>query len=426
MNLAQVNAGFWLIWLSLLILCYFNSSDDPTSLFYDRSRAYEQKYSIQRAAEAKDYLQHVTEKVEQAEPDRRLLCIGIPSINRTSESFLAYTIATLTDTLTAEDRASIRLVVLLADKSPRSHLAYGQPWLEKIADEVLLYGGDEDDVSSRGNSSVYRTVPYNLYKEGPGRGTGRVENMRLDHSLLVETCRDYKSPYFALIEDDVVASPDWFTKLKKGLEYVESRTAAKTGDGGKDWLYLRMFYSEIFMGWNNEEWLSYSQNVFFVYTAVLLVFLARLLMRKRNSVAGPARSSAIFAALLLGLWLPALIALYFVAGRVSMSRINPFAWNWHPAREMPNYGCCAQGLVFPYRHLEGIQALFRLPPYAFAGDQILEDYARDHALSKWALEPSVLQHVGLKQSSAGDQRAEVWNFSFERKQLKKAHVRSGR
>ncbi|PFH56353.1 hypothetical protein XA68_16695 [Ophiocordyceps unilateralis] len=351
-----------------------------------------------------------------AEPDRRLLCVGIPSINRTSESFLAYTVATLTDKLTAEDRASIRLVVLVADRWPQRHLAYGQPWLARIADEVLVYGDGE---SSGENDDVYRTVPYNVYKEGPGRGTGRVENMRLDHSVLVETCRDYGSPYFALIEDDVVASADWFAKLKKGLDYIESRSSKSK----KDWIYLRLFYSEIFMGWNKEEWLSYSQNVLMVYAVVLLAFLARTVRRKRlnckSVVGGSTRFLALFMALVLGLWLPASITLYFVAGRVSTSRINPFTWSWHPAREMANYGCCAQGLVFPRRHLEGVLALLRRPPYAFAGDQMVEDYARDHGLAKWALEPSVLQHVGLRESSAGDRRAEVWNFSFERQQRKR-------
>lgn len=401
MHLAQLNAGFWLVWLLLLIFSFFNSSDDPSSLFYDGSKAYQQRYSLRRAAEANDYLQRPANKVEQAGPERRLLCIGIPSINRTSESFLGYTVATLTDTLTVEDRASIRLVVLLADRRPESQVAYRQPWLGRIADEVLLYG----DEGSKGNDSVYRSVPYGE------RGVGRVEKMRLDHAVLFETCRDYGSPYFALIEDDVVASPDWFAKLKKGLAYVESRSA-KTN---KDWIYLRLFYSETFMGWNKEEWLSYSQNVFLIYTMVLLAaFITRSLHRKRKSAAGSARSLALIMALVLGLWIPATIALYFAAGRISTSRINPLAWSWHPAREMPNYGCCAQGLVFPRRHLEGVLSLLRRPPFAFAGDQILEDYAGERALSKWALEPSVLQHVGLRQSSAGDRRAEVWNFSFER------------
>ncbi|PHH74216.1 hypothetical protein CDD82_5046 [Ophiocordyceps australis] len=409
MLLTRLNGGFWLLWLSLFILCYFNSVDDPTSLFYDGSRAYEQRFSLERANQARDYLQHLPRKVEQGQTDAKFLCIGVPSINRTSESFLGYTIATLTDSISPKDRARIHLVVLLADKSPEKHFAYSQPWLAHMADEVLLYG----DGPSGSNSSVYRTIDRNVYKEGSGRGTGRVENMRLDHSVLVERCRKHASPYFALIEDDIIAAPNWFAKLSEGLAYVETQSK-KTG---KDWLYLRLFYSELLMGWNNEEMLLYAQNILLVYTVVLLSFLVSMVVKsrlKRRRMAESIRCSALLLALILCLWLPALVALYIVAGRVSMRRINPFAWSWHPAREMPNFGCCAQGLVFAQRNLEGVEALLRQPPYAFAGDQILEDYARDHSLAKWALEPSVLQHVGLKQSSAGDARAEVWNFSFER------------
>ncbi|KAK5991732.1 hypothetical protein PT974_07766 [Cladobotryum mycophilum] len=425
----RLNAGFWLLWLLLLIFCYFNSYDDPSSIFYNTSRAYEQKYSLVRSTEAEQYLQHLPAKHRPAQPSERFLCIGIPSVNRTSESFLAYTIATLTDTLTPDERASVHLVVLLANKSPKNHFGYGQSWLEKIADEVILYGEPPSGSSNKNGSSVYRTIPFDLYDgdndgHAEHRGDGRVENMRLDHSALVETCKNHGSPYFALVEDDIIASRDWFKRFKRGLTYVENQ-AKKTK---KDWLYLRLFYSEIFMGWNNEEWLMYSKNIFLVYTVVLLVFLARFALGKKrfrykliggSGSATTGHASRYLAALVLGLWMPALVVLYFLAGRVSVHRLNPFTWSWHGAVEMPSYGCCAQGLVFPHRHLDGVLSLLRNPPYAFAGDQILEDYARDHSLAKWAIDPSVFQHVGLKQSSAGDERTEVWNFSFERQRPQK-------
>ncbi|KAK3944965.1 hypothetical protein QBC46DRAFT_372398 [Diplogelasinospora grovesii] len=407
----RINAVFWLIWLLLLIFCYFNSYDDPSSIFYDASRAYEQRFSRMRATEADKYLQHLPTKPSPAGPGNELLCIGIPSINRTTESFLYYTIATLTDTLTPDERAAIYIIVLLADKSPKSHFAYGQPWLENIADEVLVYNDAPAD------SHVYRTIPFDLH-DGHKRGDGRVENMRLDHSALLESCWKRESPYFALVEDDIVASRDWFTRFKKGVAHVEKQ--AKTT--GKDWIYLRLFYSEIFMGWNSEEWLMYSEAIFLVYAVVLLTFLAVRTRFRRGPVGIPASVSAQasrhMAALVFGLWMPAMIVLYFLSGRVSVNRLNPFASSSQGVREMPRYGCCAQGLVFPRRHLEPIQALLRDPPYDFAGDQMLEGFADGRGLAKWALDPSVFQHVGFKESSAGPRTAEVWNFSFERQQPK--------
>ncbi|KAK1250048.1 hypothetical protein MKX08_010051 [Trichoderma sp. CBMAI-0020] len=406
MSVARINAAFCIFWLLLFVFSSFFSYDDPSSIFFNAERAYRQRFSTVRTEEADAYIHNPPTRVTPTQPVDKLLCIGIPSINRTTESFLASTVATLTDTLTSDERASIRIVVLLADKAPTKHFAYGQDWLEPLVDEVLLYGEPPE------GSSVYRRIPFDL-KEGNIRGDGRVENMRLDHSALVEACREQEYPYFALVEDDIVTLRDWFPRFKKGLAFVEQ----KTEETKREWIYLRLFYSEILMGWNNEEWLSYSKVIFLVYAAVLVAFLAgrKYYMRKGASAGVSPHTQRYLGALIFGLWLPALIALYFLSGRLSANRLNPFGLSeFHGAREMPHYGCCAQGLVLPQRHLEGFQALLRDPPYDFPGDMILEGYAEDRGLVKWALEPSVFQHVGFKESSEGQRRTEVWNFGFER------------
>ncbi len=222
MLLTRSNAVFWLIWLLLLIFCYFNSYDDPSSIFYDAKRAYQQKFSRVRTQEADEHLRHLPPKPSPAAD--RLLCIGIPSVNRTTHSFLASTIATLTDTLTTDERATIHIVVLLANKSPKTHFAYGQKWLEDIADEVLLY-----DTLPTG-AGVYHTIPFDLL-DGHKRGDGRVENMRLDHSALVEACRRHGSQYFALVEDDIVASRDWFLGSRRDSPTSRSRRPPAAGTG---------------------------------------------------------------------------------------------------------------------------------------------------------------------------------------------------
>ncbi|KAK3175692.1 hypothetical protein K4F52_010047 [Lecanicillium sp. MT-2017a] len=417
------NIAFWSLWLLALLWCKFNSFDDPSSIFYNQEIAYSQRYSAQRGAQVDEFFRSNSgapssgNRTSALPPSEQLLCIGIPSINRTSEGFLAHTVGSLVDTLSPAERKSIHIAVLLADKTPTEHFAYGQPWLSNLADEVLVYeqpGADHDHAD-------YRTIPYNNREDGQPRGDGRVENMRLDHSVLVETCRSRGTPYFAFIEDDVIASPDWFKKFSAGVAQVEDFSKRSA----IDWLYLRLFYSEIFMGWNSEEWPQYFGVIGIVY-AVAIIVLLELRRRRHGRISctgrhkyaplrpvGDSRHTFNYlSALVLGLWLPAGISLVFLAGRISLARLNPFP---RPAvREMPRYGCCAQGLVFPSRHLSGFQSLLRDPPFDFAGDMLLEDYAGRNNLKKWALEPSVLQHVGLKESSEGVRIAEVWNFSFER------------
>ncbi len=421
----RANVAFWSLWLVALLWCKFNSYDDPSSIFYNQAVAYSQRYSAQRAAEVDDFFRNGSSEASSGNrtstspPPTQLLCIGIPSINRTSEGFLAHTVGSLVDTLSPAERDSIHLAVLLADKTPTEHFAYGQSWLTNLVDEVLVYEQPGADHAH----TDYHTIPYNVRDDGQPRGDGRVENMRLDHSVLVETCRNRGTPYFAFIEDDVIASPDWFKKFFAGVAHVEDRSTRS----GVDWLYLRLFYSEIFMGWNSEEWPQYFGVIGLVYV-IAVVLLLELRRRRHGRISfgctgrhkytplrpvGESRHTFNYlSALVLGLWLPAGIALVFLAGRISLSRLSPFPRA--DVREMPRYGCCAQGLVLPNRHLSGFQTLLRDPPFDFAGDQLLEDYAGHHNLKKWALEPSVLQHVGLKQSSEGTRMAEVWNFSFER------------
>lgn len=412
MRASRANAVFWLAWLCAAAWCYFNTYDDPSSIFYRPDRAFRQRFSMVRALEADGFLNQTTAAPPTTRPRAPLLCIGIPSVKRTTQSFLGHTLGSLVDTLTPHERELIYIVVLLADRPPQANPAYGQPWLERLADQVVVYA-EHANSSTAAPATNYHTTAFDV--RGEGRGEGRVENMRLDHSVLVERCRGQKTPYFALVEDDVVASRDWFPRLQSAVRQVDGETRKS----GRDWIYTRLFYSELLMGWNAEEWLTYAEVVFVVYAALLAVFLGLRRRHKVGPAKGAASSSTIInfnytAALAFCLWMPAAITLFFMAGRISMRRLNPFGRSG--VDEMPDYGCCAQGLVFPERHLEGLEALLRDPLFAFAGDQIIEDYARNHGLTKWALEPSVLQHVGQRESSEGPRKTNVWNFNFERLQ----------
>ncbi|KAL7781778.1 hypothetical protein V8C43DRAFT_216698 [Trichoderma afarasin] len=112
MSVSRINAAFCVFWILLFIFSAIFSYDDPSSIFFNANRAYEQRFSSVRAAEADAYIRNLPARVIPIKPVDKLLCIGIPSINRTTESFLSSTIATLSDTLTPEERASIRIVVL--------------------------------------------------------------------------------------------------------------------------------------------------------------------------------------------------------------------------------------------------------------------------------------------------------------------------
>jgi hypothetical protein len=260
-----------------------------------------------------------------------------------------------------------------------------------------------------------------------GRGITRGETVHIDHSVVFEACRKRGARYMALVQDDVVFSRDWYPRFEEGIREVE-RKAAETG---QDWLYLRLFYSELLWGWNNEDVPGYIRTIVMAYGVLITgfffvwVYLRRCRRRRhlrlddrqseKMSAAPPKPISHTFnymVARVLFLWTPAVISLFFITGRVTLHR----SLNSQPQTvEMPNYGCCAQGLVFPKRHLEGLQSALREPPYRFPIDIMIDWYERDKSLTKWALDPSVMQHTGALDSSDRGRRINVWNFSFERR-----------
>jgi hypothetical protein len=90
--------------------------------------------------------------------------------------------------------------------------------------------------------------------------------------------------------------------------------------------------------------------------------------------------------------------------------------------EMNNFGCCAQGLVFPRHNARELIEWFTLSRVGFA-DMLIEKYANDHEEQRWALTPSVIQHIGIKSSKPDDfghgakfskpVSGTIWNFGFE-------------
>lgn len=94
---------------------------------------------------------------------------------------------------------------------------------------------------------------------------------------------------------------------------------------------------------------------------------------------------------------------------------------------MNDFGCCAQGLVFPRQKAGDLIEWYSSAKVGFA-DMLTEQYADEHNERRWALTPSVLQHVGAKSSKPDDfdhgakysrsVAGTIWNFAFELNQAK--------
>jgi hypothetical protein len=174
-----------------------------------------------------------------------------------------------------------------------------------------------------------------------------------------------------------------------------------------------MFYTEQFLGWNTEDWPAY----FMSSLLSLIALFAMLIAVRRCAPATGSYLSNQLIGIYCGVFLPLCILLFFASGRLSISTWRPRPYG---IREMPNYGCCAQGLIFSRELAERLVPYYEMKKLGFA-DDLTEQYADATGLRKYAIVPSVLQHVGRK-TSKGDDEAEgkmsvaetIRSFAFEK------------
>ncbi|RJE21107.1 integral membrane protein [Aspergillus sclerotialis] len=210
-----------------------------------------------------------------------------------------------------------------------------------------------------------------------------------------------------MLEDDILAMDGWYYRTRQALDSVDRQMAKKRES---KWLYLRLFYTEQFLRWNKEEW-----PVYLFFSLLIVSSLAYTLLKIRRF--RPKIYSILLNDTILVLCFictPLLIALFFAAGRVTML---PMKAGVH---EMPKFGCCSQGYVFPQSRVLDLIHLYEEKRLGYV-DMITEEYATQHDEIRWAITPSVIQHVGRQSSKEGDTPTsnkkpsgpDMGNFRFE-------------
>ncbi|KAK1832998.1 hypothetical protein QBC39DRAFT_62853 [Podospora conica] len=314
------------------------------------------------------------------------LCLGVLSDNddaaHTPQSLLR-TLASLTIGLTADERDAIHLVVLLAANDPKTHFAFSQPWLPKMADEVLVYGDHQSPETRLGS---FRIV--SLSRDRTGRGATRMEQSRLDQAMLTHICRETETFYTALVKPDFVASSDWHIRFGEAVAHID-QVARLTG---RDWAFLRLFHGLEGAGWMMqwEQWRSWSLNwtltyLTFVVVAVSLIFWGF----HPRGFSAKAVWHVSFPLLTLAIWVPVAVWLFLkVGGGVALRHHN--VGYVGGVREMGAGGCCGHGVVFPKRHLPEVEAMLRAIPFEEPGFAVLETLAAQRGWSTWGMDPSLV------------------------------------
>lgn len=386
------------------------SSRDPTSIFFNPRTGYKPSYSAIRAEQAETFIatagNHSAIAPNPSTGVQKKLCVGIPSIARKGARYLRTAVGSLLQGLSPEERAEIHLIVFIPHSDPTIHPAYTEQWLPNLADDILVY-----DVDDRQMQHI---------KEMEAEGGLYREKGLYDYSYLLRACYAQATPYIAIFEDDIVAMDGWYHRTQAALEQAEALSALKKAT--PEFLYLRLFHTEEFFGWNSEEWFTY-----LVYSALFVGLVVAVLAALRR--VGPHGRRIIPDRVVLASFptCVAVILVFFSLGRVTV-RPAPTG-----VVEMPKYGCCSQGFVFPREKAMTLVKWFEEKKVGFV-DVLTEEYADQHGELRWAIMPSVIQHVGRKSSKVDDYGPEskhglsvaekIWNFRFERYnplQLKKEH-----
>lgn len=408
---------FLFLYLLLIYYCRTHYFRDPTSAFFDASRAYEPIYSRFRSAQGKHFIQHVDEasgfESQNAIPksNNASICVGFASMAREDVSYIEGAVGSLLIDLTEPEREDIHLVLFIPHTDPSKHPSFTSNWLPAVADRVLYYDVDG--------------AKFDYIRKLESEGGLMREKGLFDYTYLLKACQDAGTPYVVMLEDDVVASEGWYHRTKDALHDADRQTRELGASKCEChhplasfhrlislWLqidlYLRLFYTQEFLGWNSEEWFIY---LFFSVVAVASVWSTLTITRRFVPQTNRLLSREVIFVLSL-VCTPLCIVLFFLAGRVSMLPISP------GVHQMNDFGCCSQALAFPRERVADIVRWYESKRIGFA-DMLLEEYANENKEIRWALTPSVFQHVGIKSSkldpNGGDEDATkvIWNFPFE-------------
>ncbi|KAF2135493.1 uncharacterized protein K452DRAFT_239276 [Aplosporella prunicola CBS 121167] len=403
-----------LLFLALYLVAFLylrrRCDHDPSSAFFAPYRAHTPRYSAVRKHEAAHFIldaersapfalpfaNRSAAELEAADAPGPELCVGIATVARKGARYFRHAVGSVLDGLDDEERKRLHLLLFIAQTDPAMHPAAGEKWIDNVADTVVRgYDGVEGEELDR--------------IKGWEREQGLFRQKGLfDYAYLLEQCDKTGARYTVVLEDDVVAMKGWLPRVEEALKAAE----AKTHEWGEEsFLYLRLFYTEQFLGYNSEEWPGYL--FLSLLTIISLTGVLHILRRRSPTLATTILTTPVLYLTAL-VFLPLSIGLFFAAGR---SCLAPLAPGIH---HMPRYGCCSQGFAFQARRVRELVTFYRGAGVGFV-DMLTEEFADSRGELRWAMSPPVLQHVGARSSKAdgGSLSREfsaaesIWSYGFE-------------
>ena len=412
-------------WLLLAFYCHLTLYNNAYSYFFDTASWRKEVRLATRSQQVEDYLGGLSSVSESSAvknptglrkwPQR--LCLGIRVANyNTKEKELTHSIASLVDNLDHDERESISILLLLADKDPEESVAYGKPWLSTLADKAFVYENHTNDALASHHGFHYETLESTLRRKN--LPTDSPEAVFTDVITLLEKCKEIDASYVGLMTPGThfLATKDWHQRVTDAIRNV-NRTTRRAGE---DWVSIKLFedYAEARWRWSTREWLRDSTGALLLYigglSAVWLLCMAfgaarssaaTVLASSRNgfikrlapvatSMASTAHAGAAGSKpwgrkgakmLAFGVWIPAFVALFLLAGQ---QEGLPFGGGAHQIREFEETRC-GLGVLFQQRHLQDVLDATGFVAMDTPYCMLLRKVAKMKELSTWVMDPSI-------------------------------------
>ncbi|KAK6002037.1 hypothetical protein QM012_002527 [Aureobasidium pullulans] len=369
------------LWLLALFYCKHKFWRDPHSAFFDSSTVYDQGYSLVRSEEGLQFLSAASSRADESSLDP-VICAGIVTVRRDPVQYLNKTIGSMLAGLTVEERSALHIRLLFAESEPQMHPDYHQRWLGQLesAETYVITGESLEHLRELEKAR-------NFFEKGV-----------FDYIYMLNQCVEHTSaPFVAIFEDDIIFADGWLSKTVKGLTELQKSTT---------WLYLRLFYTETSLRWRNEQdfWFRYLWLTV-VLAALMFAALASILRRTYKPLRSILTNHTIVTMAVVAM--PAFTILYFMIGKYNVLPLSG-------VERMDRYGCCTQALVFPRSQVPDLVA-YLVRRKSGQTDTIIEEYADEFGLERYALAPQVVQHVGLVSSRDNLEinTKSTWAFWFE-------------
>jgi hypothetical protein len=120
--------AFFLVYLFSIRHYETSSYRDPTSFFFDASRAYERRYSSQRVQEASAFISNAGDirPPNRIPGEQPILCVGIFSVRRRGDQYIGLTVGSLLESLSESDRRRMLLYLRIGNTNHVDHLVFAE------------------------------------------------------------------------------------------------------------------------------------------------------------------------------------------------------------------------------------------------------------------------------------------------------------